>query len=84
MKGQLLIDRIDAYISLGICITKGSYNNLVAFPAMKEPDKNDWPEEDGQEFAPSTSAFIKFTEESSEKNESRVMQVSVSLFPTNL
>ena len=50
MKGQLLIDRIDAYISLGICITKGSYNNLVAFPAMKEPDKNDWPEEDGQEF----------------------------------
>ena len=50
MKGQLLIDRIDAYISLGICITKGSYNNLVAFPTMKEPDKNDWPEEDGQEF----------------------------------
>ena len=50
MKRQLLIDRIDTYISLGICITKGSYNNLVAFPTMKEPDKNNWPEEDGQEF----------------------------------
>ena len=50
MKGQLLIDGIEAYTSLGICVTKGSYNNLVAFPAMKEPDKNDWPEEDGQEF----------------------------------
>ena len=46
MKGQLLIDGIEAYTSLGICVTKGSYNNLVAFPAMKEPDKNDWPEED--------------------------------------
>ena len=50
MKEQLLIDGIEAYTSLGICITKGSYNNLVAFPTMKEPDKNDWPEEDGQEF----------------------------------
>lgn len=50
MKGQLLIDRTDAYTSLGICVTRGSYNNLVAFPAMKEPDKNDWPEEDGKEF----------------------------------
>ena len=38
------------YKRQGICITKGSYNNLVAFPTMKEPDKNDWPEEDGQEF----------------------------------
>ena len=50
MTGQFYIDGIDAYISLGVCIAKGSYNNLVAFPAMKEPDKNDWPEEDGQEF----------------------------------
>ena len=50
MKGQLLIDGIDAYTTLGISVIKGSYNNLVAFPPMKEPDKNDWPEEDGQEF----------------------------------
>lgn len=49
MKGQFLIDGTDAYTSLGICVTKGSYNNLVAFPSMKEPEKNDWPEEDGQE-----------------------------------
>lgn len=50
MTGQFYLDGIDAYTSLGICVTKGSYNNLVAFPAIKEPEKNDWPEEDGQEF----------------------------------
>lgn len=50
MKGQLLIDRADAYTNYGVIVTKGSYDNLVSFPAMKEPDKNDWPEEDGQEF----------------------------------
>lgn len=50
MTGQLLIDRTDAYPNYGLIVTKGSYDNLVAFPAMKEPDKNDWPEEDGQEF----------------------------------
>lgn len=50
MKGHLYIDKVDAYTSFGMCVTKGSYNNLIAFPPMKEPDKNDWPEEDGQEF----------------------------------
>ena len=50
MTGQFYLDGIDAYTSLGICVTKGSYNNLVAFPAIKELEKNDWPEEDGQEF----------------------------------
>ena len=50
MTGQFYLDGIDAYTSLGICVTKGSYNNLVAFPAIKELEKNDWPEEDGQEL----------------------------------
>lgn len=31
MKGQLLIDGIEAYTSLGICVTKGSYNNSGRF-----------------------------------------------------
>lgn len=39
MTGQFYLDGIDAYTSLGICVTKGSYNNLVAFPAIKEPEK---------------------------------------------
>lgn len=50
MRGQLLIDGIDMYAAYGISIIKGSYNNLVAFPTLKELGKNDWPEEDGQEF----------------------------------
>lgn len=50
MKGQLLIDGIDAFESFSLTVLKGSYNTLVAFPATKEPEKNDWPEEDGQEF----------------------------------
>ena len=41
MTGQFYLDGIDAYTSLGICVTKGSYNNLVAFPAIKELEKND-------------------------------------------
>lgn len=57
MNGKLLIDGIDAYTSLGICITKGSYNSLVAFPTLKELDTNDWPEEDGQEFDLSNPAL---------------------------
>lgn len=50
MKGQLLIDGIDAFESYSLTVLKGSYNTLVAFPATKEPEKNDWPEDDGQEF----------------------------------
>jgi hypothetical protein len=51
MKGICFIDGENTYTTLGICIIKGSYNNLVAFPPAKEPDdKNDWPEEDGIEI----------------------------------
>lgn len=50
MNGRLYIDGADAYTSIGVFVTKGSYNNVVSFPPIKEPDKNDWPEEDGQEF----------------------------------
>ena len=51
MKGICFIDGDNTYTTLGICIIKGSYDNLVAFPPAKESDdKNDWPEEDGIEI----------------------------------
>ena len=50
MKGQLFIDSLDAYSEFGIIVAKGSYKNLLNLPATKEPDKNDWSEEDGAEF----------------------------------
>lgn len=49
-QSQIYIDGADAYKQFGIFVTQGSYNNLVNFPASKQLDSNDWPEEDGQEF----------------------------------
>lgn len=49
MRGQLFIDGIDAYTQYGIGIADGGYNGLVQFQAVKTPDYNDWPEEDGIE-----------------------------------
>ena len=49
-QSQIYIDGADAYKQFGIFVTQGSYNNLVNFPAAKQLDSNDWPEEDGQEF----------------------------------
>lgn len=49
MKGRLYIDGIDAYTSFGIWITEGGYNDLLSFPDLSDPEKNDWMEEDGVE-----------------------------------
>lgn len=51
MKSSLLyIDGADAYKQFGVFVTQGSYDELVALPALKQLGSNDWPEEDGQEF----------------------------------
>lgn len=57
MIGKLFVDGTDAYIKYGVFVIKGSYDSLVAFPSLKEPDKNDWPEEDGQEVDLSAPAL---------------------------
>ena len=46
---ELYIDGKDAYTDFGVWITEGGYDGLLSFPALVEPDKNVWPEEDGIE-----------------------------------
>lgn len=49
MTNNLYIDGLDARSRFGCWVTRGGYDDLLAFPALKEPDANDWPEEDGVE-----------------------------------
>lgn len=49
MRGKYFVDNIDIYTQFGVVIKTGGYNDLLTFPALKEPAKNDWPEEDGIE-----------------------------------
>lgn len=49
MRGRLYIDGTDMYEAYGVWITEGGYDGLLSFPALVEPDKNVWPEEDGIE-----------------------------------
>lgn len=49
MINNLYIDGENARSRFGVWITKGGYNGLLSFPALKEPEENDWPEEDGVE-----------------------------------
>lgn len=49
MRGRLYIDGVDAYEAFGAWITEGGYNDLLAFPGLVEPERNDWMEEDGVE-----------------------------------
>ena len=49
MKTNCYIDETDIYAAFGVLVTKGGYNALLAFPSVKEPPSNDWPEEDGLE-----------------------------------
>ena len=49
MIDKIRIDGTDAYTEWGVFIVDGGYNGLVSFPQLKEPDKNDWAEEDGIE-----------------------------------
>lgn len=43
------IDGISTQSRFGVWVTKGGYKDLLTFPALADPDKNDWPEEDGIE-----------------------------------
>lgn len=49
MIGAFYIDDIDIYAQYGVVITDGGYSDLLCFPALKTPEYNDWPEEDGIE-----------------------------------
>ena len=44
MNNNLYIDDLNVLGRFGCRVTRGGYNDLLAFPAMKEPEKNDWPE----------------------------------------
>lgn len=49
MKGAFYIDGEDMYLRFGAVFISGGYDDILTFPALKDPDKNDWPEEDGVE-----------------------------------
>lgn len=49
MKGYLYIDEMDAFMLYGMSVAKDGLNELLAFPALKAPDTNDWHESDGLE-----------------------------------
>ena len=51
MINNLYIDDQPARSQFGVWITRGGYSGLLAFPALKEPEANDWPEEDGVEVS---------------------------------
>lgn len=46
---RLYIDGTDIFAKFGVYVRKGGWNELVAFPPLKDFDKNDWQEEDGIE-----------------------------------
>ena len=50
MTGNFYIDGQDAYSLYQVFVTDGGYKDLVAFPALKAIDSNNWAEEDGEEF----------------------------------
>lgn len=49
MIDNLYIDGMSVRSRFGCWVTRGGYDDLLAFPAMREPEENDWPEEDGVE-----------------------------------
>jgi hypothetical protein len=49
MTGYCYIDGIDIYDEFGVIVEGDGYDELLSFPSLKEPDKNDWPEENGIE-----------------------------------
>lgn len=49
MRNNCYIDGVSIWDKFGVWVTKGGYSDLLAFPALVDPDKNDWPEEDGIE-----------------------------------
>lgn len=49
MRDNCYIDGISTWSRFGVWVTRGGYGDLLAFPALVDPDTNDWPEEDGVE-----------------------------------
>lgn len=49
MRDNCYIDGISIWNRFGVWVTKGGYKDLLTFPSLVDPDKNDWPEEDGIE-----------------------------------
>ncbi len=49
MSGRLLIDGQDVYSRYGVYVADNGWGSLVAMPALKTVDSNDWMEEDGVE-----------------------------------
>ena len=47
--GRFWIDKVDASNDFGVCLCAGSFAFLLSYPQLKEPDFNDWAEEDGIE-----------------------------------
>ena len=49
MTGEIIIDGINATTTYGIIVRDGDYAGIISMPKIKEPEANDWPEEDGLE-----------------------------------
>ena len=47
MTDNCYIDGVSLRDAYGVVILKGGYNSLLAFPPMKEPPTESWPEDDG-------------------------------------
>jgi hypothetical protein len=47
MTGRLIIDGQDAFSTYGAYVTFGGYNELISYPALKDVDANDWPDQHG-------------------------------------
>ena len=49
MSSRLFVDGIETLEEFGIILSEGSYENLIAYPALKPVDINTWGEENGIE-----------------------------------
>ena len=47
MTGKLYVDGKDAFATWGVFVVSGGWNELLAYPKLKEVESNDWQEEDG-------------------------------------
>lgn len=63
--GKLYIDTIDVFAKFGVFILEGGYASFLEYPALKQPDKNSWWEDDGIE--PDLTAPVLDTREFSVK-----------------
>lgn len=49
MNTQLFIDEEEVSARFGVVLGAGAFDELLAFPPLKEPAKNNWPDEEGIE-----------------------------------